>query len=477
MARRKRMLVVSEKLTRGGLETRLLSQARALAAQGWAVTFATGSAALPPSFHDFAGDALPGLAVGVEATAPQLVAAVDELAAYVRTHHVDVVHGHPWGSFLAAGLVAALTERPLAVTAHGPLSLVTGSPNLERTLYDAVLPAADAVCVVSEELRALLPTALWPRAVVVPNAVDRARFRPGKPKPGGPWLVLSRFEDGKSAGVRDFLRRCPALGITEVHLAGEGAEAASLEPVPGVTVKALGWRDDTAELLHEGYAGVAGMGRVVLEAVAAGLPCVLVGYERALGLVTPERFEAFAFSNFSGRGVAARAPEALAAELAAWSGAQRKELLVRLAAHHDEAALAELTAARLSALAPRPEAFPRLRQVYALLRRVDPALPHAWTADPGLHADLALLDRQPGQPFGPTMLRDARALLEAVLLQTLPPAPTAPPSPSPGEVELQHLRQTVEALRAEVRQLREALAQQPEPSAVERLLQPLRRRP
>jgi hypothetical protein len=53
---------------------------------------------------------------------------------------------------------------------------------------------------------------------------------------------------------------------------------------------------------------VLGMGRVLLEGLAAGKPVVLIGYDRLCGLVTAENLEAFSRSNFSGRGLAARTP-------------------------------------------------------------------------------------------------------------------------------------------------------------------------
>lgn len=48
---------------------------------------------------------------------------------------------------------------------------------------------------------------------------------------------------------------------------------------------------------------VLGMGRVVLEGIAAGKPAILIGYDKVIGRVTKERFDEFQFSNFSGRGV------------------------------------------------------------------------------------------------------------------------------------------------------------------------------
>lgn len=48
---------------------------------------------------------------------------------------------------------------------------------------------------------------------------------------------------------------------------------------------------------------VFGMGRVVLEGIAARKPTVLIGYEQTKGLVTKANFTEFQYSNFSGRGI------------------------------------------------------------------------------------------------------------------------------------------------------------------------------
>ncbi len=55
--------------------------------------------------------------------------------------------------------------------------------------------------------------------------------------------------------------------------------------------------------LISGCAGVAGMGRVVLEAVSAKKPVVLIGYDGVKGVVREPLFVEAAFANFSGRGL------------------------------------------------------------------------------------------------------------------------------------------------------------------------------
>jgi hypothetical protein len=57
---------------------------------------------------------------------------------------------------------------------------------------------------------------------------------------------------------------------------------------------------------------VLGMGRVVLEGLAANKPTVLIGYDHVIGLVTRECFSEYQHSNFSGRGLESQALDRVA---------------------------------------------------------------------------------------------------------------------------------------------------------------------
>jgi hypothetical protein len=61
---------------------------------------------------------------------------------------------------------------------------------------------------------------------------------------------------------------------------------------------------------------VLGMGRVVVEGLAWGKKCVLIGYERAIDLVDADNFSSLAESNFSGRQCVALSPECIISRLA-----------------------------------------------------------------------------------------------------------------------------------------------------------------
>jgi hypothetical protein len=72
--------------------------------------------------------------------------------------------------------------------------------------------------------------------------------------------------------------------------------------------------DDPATAIQNAHV-VLGMGRVVLEGLSMGRPSVLIGYNEVIGLATEQRWAGYAFSNFSGRGLAASPLPQVAAEV------------------------------------------------------------------------------------------------------------------------------------------------------------------
>lgn len=395
---RRRILMVTECLTRGGLETRLLTQARELERKGREVFFATSSREVPSAFRDFAAHIITGLPIDGAASAYQCARAAELLAETIRTRDISIVHGHPFASLVPAAIAAALTERPLTITAHGPESFLGGN-NFDAALYDAVLPYAASIRLVSEELRALIPTAVWHKLHIVPNTVDLKAFAPAIRDARGPWAIASRLDGGKIGAIEKFIRWCPALGIPEVHILGAGQEEAGVaalrRDVAGPTrIQMLGWQDDLATLLNRGYAGVAGMGRVVIEAAALQLPCVLLGYRHIHGVVTPARFATFAWSNFSGRGQEPILCEALKRELAQVEDRDLLALRTAVESQHNEANVVLQNMSLFDDA--QPGESQRLLQLFGMLRRSDAEDETPWTADASLGKMLPLLSRNPG---------------------------------------------------------------------------------
>jgi glycosyltransferase involved in cell wall biosynthesis len=184
------------------------------------------------------------------------------------------------------------------LAAHQRLHALT-RPLLRRMYRDA-----DGLIAVSDSLRnaalAVLPDA---RIEVIPNGVDTERFRPAQPCEGlrepsqGPagkpeLLFVGRLREFK--GVQDAIAALPALERAlgrpaRLTIIGDGPARAALEAqAAGLRaagskseVRFLGWLDPAALpaayeaaslLLLPSY--VEGHSNVILEALAAGVPCV-----------------------------------------------------------------------------------------------------------------------------------------------------------------------------------------------------------
>lgn len=340
-----RILVVSELFSRGGLETHVAGQARILSELGIDLLLATGSPSTDCPAGIFAG-ALTDLRMGAQVTFEDLFITLERLQQFIKDEQVTLIHGHPFFSMVVGFVAAQRSRLPFVATLHGPLSLSPIFGELYDFLLKAVtLPAASRVYCVSQEVELLCRAAARCRTEVLPNAVE---FRP----PGladtaseGPWLWAGRLDQHKSQGLIDLIDKIDADEVRELHIFGDGPHApvvaSYLESRPDKAgfVHMKGWRDDLPSVFAA-YAGIAGMGRVVVEAAALNKPCLLVGYDGVKGLLDIERFERASFWNFSGRGMPTTAPETLREDfrrlsqerstfqLREWAAASRDEKVV-----------------------------------------------------------------------------------------------------------------------------------------------------
>ena len=304
------VLIVSEAFCIGGLETHLAGEMRKLAKRGCRVHFAVG--------REFCRDLLPeslvsvssGLRFGCNGSVADILHDVALLRALIRKEHIECLHLHPYSTLIPGALAAELEGVPYVVTLHGPASLgrLHGA-TFEFILKYLVLPAAGLVVVISEEVRQLASAFVSDgRIVNLPNAVDAEEFS-GECNSSlavdARWLVVSRLDYHKIVGILDFAVKAEAAGITGLRIVGDGEAKGELERrlvEAGLTgfAEFLGARADVPCLMQRSV-GVAGMGRVVLEAVACGKPAVLVGYDGVKGVINHKLLEAAAVANFSGR--------------------------------------------------------------------------------------------------------------------------------------------------------------------------------
>lgn len=303
----KTILIVTEVFDCGGLEEHIRSEVEWLTQNGYRTILALGERwskevrDLPIAHISL------GLPLGPNAKVYEVLEAVIYLDRLIQRYNIDIIHAHPCCSIPVAALAASAAKRPLAVSLHGPNSLVNNYGSLFRTLLCEHIMPHSTVCVVSEELAAMvksLSPATQPHLTFNPIQINNAPPQTQNAS-RGEWLLVGRLDDDKTGGMLDFISKARQAGIHRVTIAGDGSarrafqrQVESLVDRPQLTW--AGWVKDFRTRITD-YSGVAGMGRIALEGMAAKKPVVIVGYDGVKGVVNGATVKNFSSTNFSGR--------------------------------------------------------------------------------------------------------------------------------------------------------------------------------
>lgn len=307
----KSILIVTEQFTVGGLETHIRGEVSQLIKKGIQVHLATGknfNAELLPSGLSSLNHNIP---LDPTATADELLIAINRLRQIIHEQLIDCIHVHPFTSIIPAVAAAELEAIPVAITLHGPASLISYGPLYDFLLKNIILPNSELIITVSPEMKRLASAYTDERSLnYIPNAIS---FTSAKELNTGPdeinphWVIVSRLDQFKIHGVIDFCAKAKIVGISSILVVGDGPAKEELRQEleqRGLSnyVNLYG-SSNQVQLLMKQSAGVAGMGRVILEGIACQKPVILVGYDGVKGVVDKALLELSADSNFSGRGL------------------------------------------------------------------------------------------------------------------------------------------------------------------------------
>ncbi len=309
----KSVLIVTQQFLVGGLETHIRGEIQQLSAMGVQVHLATGASVDPSLLSPELASITSGIALEPSASAHEIQAAIIQIRQLIREHRIDSLHIHPFTSIIPAAAAAELETVPYALTLHGPDSLASFyGPTFDMLLKDVVLTHCSMVVAVSPEVQRLANAyAAENKVHYIPNTVSFAQ--PPRTVEGKNtllqehWLVVSRLDEAKVPGILDFCVKARDCHIPRISIAGDGPARQALEgqlQQQGLRdyVRFLGSCTNISDLMTQAT-GVAGMGRVLLEGIAACKPVVLVGYDGVKGLVNLSLFTRAADANFSGRGL------------------------------------------------------------------------------------------------------------------------------------------------------------------------------
>lgn len=306
-----KFLIVTEKFKAGGAETHIAGFCKSLKALGHEVYLICGKGGRTQTLREIIGNNIFEVDFSPFLSGREVLKSIYELLSLIERIDPDLLHLHPFTSIIYGGISASLTGKPYVVTLHGPQSLVYWYNLNYRLFLEVILRDAWRVFCVSMETLERGKT-LFPQAkfVYLPNAVDTERFSEAERDPSGPVALISRLDEDKVPGIKAFLTEFSKLEAPfrrKIHIFGDGNSFDELrnwvrEILQGEDwIDFMGHEDRWCERLKRGYAFVAGMGRVVLEAGAMNLPVLLVGYDGPKGFVTRKNIESLSYRNFSGR--------------------------------------------------------------------------------------------------------------------------------------------------------------------------------
>lgn len=230
----------------------------------------------------------------------------------------DIVHSHPGLSRVLAKKIAVQMNAPFFITFHGKWLDDIVKYWQDTTAIIGVSPA------IVDEILLLCPGA-YGRLHLIPNATY-IRSEDSIPKSikilnNNSYfniIVATRLDDDKMELVSfliDMLKIQGASGSTlfHWHFAGDGTNLSLLKEVAAQafgaavnnSVTFYGWLPESKlrELYGQADLTIA-PGRSAIDALGLGLPTVAVGSAGCFGLVTPDNYQAAAYCNFGGFGLA-----------------------------------------------------------------------------------------------------------------------------------------------------------------------------
>lgn len=240
----------------------------------------------------------------------------------IWAHHFDL---------LPAWVFSGSARLPLLATFHGPLTGADRPNDMIQSLgMTLAVCRGEGVSGVSDEIRMGLNAMREGREIhLLPNGVKN--LNPGRhevPDRGKRFLLITRpqkldhirsavlfFREALRADRRARLTIAAGMKPRDTGTGGMGGKLDLIDLLGGrwcmsqgpgflrtlSRIDFIGFVADPRAVMRESDV-VMGMGRVIIEGLAEGRLCVLVGYDCVCGPVTARTFDRYRETNFSGRG-------------------------------------------------------------------------------------------------------------------------------------------------------------------------------
>lgn len=297
-----KILVVCESFNNGGLETQVKSFYDNLpenvemifAFKTYCEKIKLNNAKIYTGFHFSYAD-----------TIEDFCSDVKKLVEIIQNEKIDVIHVHPYYSFFSALFASQLTKTKIVYTYHGlgsfnflktPISQAIFNYAFEANSFAKVFTVTEAGINCFKDLGCK-------NVLHLPNPIDINVFPKAKYIDNQKYAIISRIDIDKIKEIEKMLLNLDKFNIKKVDIYGDGSELENLKIFINDNnlenkVKVKGYITNVYDTINEKYNGVIGLGRVVLESLAMGMPTILIGYNRVNGFINKDIYDKIKSFNF-----------------------------------------------------------------------------------------------------------------------------------------------------------------------------------
>jgi len=313
---RKKILIVTESLDLGGVETQILSQLSETS-ESYEYCIVSSGGSLVSKATSFSAK---HFAVNFSVLQKEEILKVaDKIANIIRTNKINLVHIHPFGTIYPTILACFQTNTPYVITMHGVPTFDWGNaygPEYKYFWSKILFKNAQKVVAITEEVRDFLEKELQvsnSKIVVLPNYLPDG-FRENRSVAEiNRFVCLGRVDADRLDLLKGALSVISSKAVVNKNMSldiigsggalNEVVECARVinERLGREVVSFRGQINDVEEVLNS-YDAVIGMGRSALESIQSKRLTIVIGYDGFLrGVLDGANFKDFSFANFTGR--------------------------------------------------------------------------------------------------------------------------------------------------------------------------------
>lgn len=233
---------------------------------------------------------------------------VEKLIEIIKKEKIDVIHVHPYYGYFASLFASQLTKVKIVYSYHGISSFNFAKTNISQPLflYAFECGAIAKVFSVSKIGIDCFKNFGYKNIVLLENPIDLKKFPVAKYVYNNKWLLVSRIDSDKIEEIKLIIRKMNEFNIMQLDILGDGSEINNLEKFIednklSEKVHLNGYSDKIYEEFTGKYNGIIGIGRVVLEALAMKVPCILIGNNKITGYVNKKIYNQIKDINFINR--------------------------------------------------------------------------------------------------------------------------------------------------------------------------------